>query len=177
MVLKLADKKAMVAEVADIANQSVSAIAADYRGLTVTEMTQLRAQARESGVLAKIVRNTLARRAVKETPFECLEEQLTGPTMLLFSEADPGACARLVRDFIKEHEKFEVKALSLGGKLLPSSDLKAVADLPTYDEAIARLMAVMKAPITKLVRTMTEPYGKLTRTVAAVGDKKQNADN
>lgn len=173
VALKLDDKKAIVAEVADVANQAFSAVAAEYRGLTVAQLTSLRVKARENAVYAKVVRNTLARRAIQDTEFACLDESLTGPLILLFSLKDPGAAARLARDFSKDHEKFTVKALALGGKLLDPKELKAMASLPTKDQAIATLMSVMTAPITQLVRTLAEPHAMLVRTVAAVRDQKQ----
>jgi large subunit ribosomal protein L10 len=173
VAFKLEEKKAVVAEVADVANKSMSAIAADYRGLTVSELTELRIKARQNEVYAKVVRNTLAQRAIEGTEFECLRESLAGPIILLFSLKDPGAVARLVRDFNKNHEKFTVKALALGGQLLDPKQLKAVADLPTKEQAIATFMSVMNAPISKLVRTLAEPYSMLVRTMAAIRDKKQ----
>jgi large subunit ribosomal protein L10 len=123
----------------------------------------------------RVVPNTLARRALEETKFACLKEALVGPIVLMFSLEDPGAAARLVRDFIKTNEKFEVQALALGGKLLPAKQLEAVAQLPTREQAISMLMSVIQAPVTKLARTLAEPYAMLVRTMAAVRDKKQAA--
>lgn len=175
MALRLEDKKVIVAEVSEVASRSLSALAAYYRGLTVTQLNQLRATARKNNVYMRVVPNTLACRALENTEFQCLEEALVGPIVLLFSLDDPGAAARLVRDFVKAHEKFEVRALALGGKLLPAQQLNAVAQLPTRDQAISMLMSVMKAPVTKLVRTLAEPYAMLVRVVAAVRDQKQAA--
>ena len=172
MVLKLEDKKAIVNEVADVASHSISAGIADYRGLTVAEMTSLRNKADKAGVYLKVVRNTLAKRAVENTSFACIQDVLKGPVLLAFTKEDPGAVARLLRDFIKECEKLTVRGLSIGGKLLPAKDLEAMAKLPTRDQALATLMSVMLAPITKLVRTMAEPYAMLVRTTAAVRDRK-----
>ncbi len=172
MVLKLEDKKAIVDDVASVAAKAVSAGVADYRGLTVTEMTELRAKARSNGVYLRVVRNTLAKRAVENTDFSCIKEVLKGPVFIAFSQDDPGAVARLLKGAVRDYEKLTVCALALGGKLLSAKDLDAVAKLPTRDQALATLMAVMKAPITKLVRTLAEPYAMLTRTVAAVRDKK-----
>lgn len=174
MTLKLDDKKAIVAEVADVANQALSVVAADYRGLTSAEMTDLRAKARETGVHLKIVRNTLARLAFTGTPYECLNDSLVGPVILAFADEDPGATARLMRDFGKEHDQLNVKSLSLGGKALDAQQLEAVANLPTRDQALAQLLSVMQAPIAKFVRTLAEPHAKLVRTLAAVRDKKQS---
>lgn len=173
VALKLEDKKAIVAEVSDVASKSMSAIAADYRGLTVAQLTELRVKAREQQVYTKVVRNTLAKRAIQDTDFACLDEALAGPVILMFSLKDPGAVARLAQDFSKNNEKFIVKALVLGGKLLDPKELKSVASLPTKDQAIAMLMSVMNAPITKLTRTLAEPQAMLVRTVAAIRDKKQ----
>lgn len=174
VALKLEDKKTIVAEVNQVALSAVSVVAADYRGLTVSQMSKLRKNAREANVYMRVIRNTLASRALEGTEFACLQPELVGPTILAFSLAEPSAAARLLRDFIKENEKMTIKVLSIGGKLLSAKDLEIVAKLPTRNEAIASLMAVMKAPITKLVRTLAEPHGKLVRTFAAVRDKKQS---
>jgi large subunit ribosomal protein L10 len=120
-----------------------------------------------------VVRNTLSRRAVQETAFECLQEALVGPMLLLFAADDPGIAARLIRDFIKDNEQLEVKALAMGGKLLAANELGAVAKLPSREEALALLMSVMNAPITKLVRTTAELYAPLVRVMAAVGEQKK----
>lgn len=173
MMLKLNDKKEIVAEVAGVAQKAVSVVAADYRGLTASEMTQLRANARQAKVNLRIVRNTLARIAFTGTEFECINSTLTGPILLAFASDEPGATARLMRDFAKDHDKLEVKAIALGGKVYDRSQLDFVAKLPTKDEAIARLMSVMQAPISKLVRTMAEPHAKLVRLLAAVRDTKK----
>jgi large subunit ribosomal protein L10 len=175
VTLKLNDKKVIVTDVAKVATSAVSALVADYRGLTVAEMTELRAKARKAGIYLRVVRNTLARRALENTSFACLDEVLVGPTFLALSLDDPGAAARLMRDFAKEHEKIQVKGLALGGKLFTALQLNAIADLPSRDQAIAMLMSVMLAPITKLVRTLAEPYAKLTRTFAALGEQKKSA--
>ncbi len=175
MVLKLEDKKTIVNEVAGVAKQAISLIAAEYSGLTVAQLTRLRKSARESGVYMRVVRNTLARRALEGTAFACIQQALVGPLLLAFSNDDPGAAARLIKEFVKENEKLKVKALAIDSQLLPPESLNALASLPTRDEAIAQLMSVMLAPITKLVRTLVEPHAKLVRTVAAVRDAKQSA--
>lgn len=172
MTLKLEDKKAIVAEVAQVASSAVAAVAADYRGLTVTQMTDLRAKARANGVYLKVVRNTLARKALQGTEYECLQDALKGPLFLAFSREDPGAAARLLREAAKDYENLTVKALAVGGVLLGPESLSALASLPTRDQAIAMLMSVMQAPVTKLVRTLAEPCAQLARTIAAVRDKK-----
>jgi len=175
VALNLDQKKAIVAEVADIAANAYSAIAAEYRGLTVEEMTQLRVEARNSGVYIRVVKNSLARRAVEGTEFECMTDGLTGPLVLAFSQEDPGSAARVIKDFAKDHEKLEVKLVSISGQLLDPSEIGTLAKMPTYDEAISMLMAVMKAPVEKLARTMKEVPSKLVRTVAAVKDAKEAA--
>jgi large subunit ribosomal protein L10 len=126
-------------------------------------------------VYVKVVRNTLARRAVKGTEFECLDPALVGPTLLAFSLEDPGSAARLLKDFASDFEKLEVKAVSIGGALMGADQLERVAKLPTRAEALATLMAVMTAPVAKLVRTLNEVPAKLVRTVAAIRDQKQAA--
>lgn len=172
MPLNLNDKKAIVAEVSEVAGKSMSAIAAHYRGLTVSQLNGLRANARKNSVYMRVVPNNLAVRALADTEFACLENELVGPVVLMFSLEDPGAAARLVRDFVKVHEKFEVKALALGGKLLPAKQLEAMASLPTREQALSMLVTVLKAPITKLARTVAEPTAMLVRTLAAVRDQK-----
>lgn len=173
MTLKINDKKQIVAEVAEVASRAVSVVAADYRGLTASQMTKLRSNARQANVNLRIVRNTLARIALKGTEFEAINTSLTGPIILAFASDEPGATARLMRDFAKENENLDVKAISLGGQVYDKSQLDAIAKLPTKSEAIARLLSVMQAPISKLVRTMAEPHAKLVRTLAAVRDTKQ----
>jgi large subunit ribosomal protein L10 len=150
-------------------------VLADYRGVTVSDMTELRKSARENKVYLRVVRNTLLKRAVKDTDFECINEVLVGPTILAFSQEDPGAAARVLKDFAKDHDDFEIKALSIGGKLLDASDIDVLAKLPTYDQAISILMSVMLAPVTKLARTFNEVPSKVTRAVAAVRDQKKEA--
>ena len=175
MPIGLKEKQAIVAEVNETAQAALSAVMADYRGVTVDAMTQLRKSARESGVQVRVIRNTLAKRAFEGTELECMNDALTGPCIVAFAMEDPGASARLFKDFAKEQEAFEIKALSVGGKMLPAEQIDALAKLPTRDEALALLMAVMQAPVTKLVRTMNDIPGRVTRVVAAVRDQKQAA--
>ena len=175
MALSLEQKKAVVAEVAEAAKSAHSAVAAEYRGLTVEEMTDLRVQAREGGVVLKVAKNTLVRRAVEGTDFECLQDGLTGPLLFAFSMEDPGAAARLVKDYSKSHDSLIAKLVAVGGELYDSTELNRLASLPTRDQALAILLGVMKAPIEKFVRTLVEPHTKLVRTVAAVRDSKQAA--
>jgi large subunit ribosomal protein L10 len=172
VALSLEEKKAVVAEVAEVASQAHSAVAAEYSGLTVVEMTELRAKARADDVYVRVVKNTLARRAVQGTDFECMQVGFTGPLVLAFSKADPGAAARVVKEFAKAHNKLTPKLVAIGGQLLGPGDLDRLASMPTRDQAISMLMSVMQAPVAKLVRTLNEVPGKLVRTVAAVRDAK-----
>ena len=176
MALRLEEKQAIVAEVNQAAGSALSAVVSDYRGLTVSQMTDLRVKARESGVYLKVIRNTLARRAVEGTDYECLNDAFVGPTLLAFSQEDPGAAARLMKDYAKSHEALKVRALSLGGTLYGAEDIDRLATLPTLDEARAMLMSVMLAPITKLVRTFNDVPGRVVRVVAAVRDQKQGTE-
>jgi large subunit ribosomal protein L10 len=123
----------------------------------------------------RVVKNSLAKRAIEGTEFECMSEVLVGPLVLAFSQEDPGAAARVIQDFAKQNDKLVVKVVSIGGKLLAPGDIKRLADMPTKEQAISMLMAVMKAPIEKLARTLAEPHAKLVRTVAAIRDQKQAA--
>ena len=163
MTLTLAAKKAVVEEVSAIASKAISAVVADYRGLTVNQMTQLRAQARKTGVYLRVVRNTLTRRAFQKTEFSCLSDMLVGPLFVALSMDSPSDAARLLKEFTKSFDKLEIKALSVGGKVYGADQLDMVASLPTRDEAIAKLM---------FVRTLAEPHAKLVRTIAAVKDQK-----
>jgi len=172
MALRLDDKKALVAEVNTIAQSAHSVVAAEYRGLTVSQMTDLRAKARSAGVYLRVVKNSLARRAVSGTQFECVAASLTGPLVLAFSKDDPGAAARLVKDFAKQNDKLVATLVSLGGSLYEATELDRVASLPTREQALAMLAGVFNAPISKFVRTLAEPHAKLVRTIAAVKDKK-----
>ncbi|MFD2112507.1 50S ribosomal protein L10 [Thiorhodococcus fuscus] len=175
MALNFAQKEAIVAEVAEVAKSAYSAIGAEYRGLTVEQLTKLRVEARKSGVYVRVVKNTLARRALEDTDFACMRDGLTGPMILAFSQEDPGAAARVVEAFAKEHDKFQVRLVALGGKLLDPSDIGALAKMPTYDQAVSMLMSVMKAPVQKLAATINEVPGKLVRTIAAIRDAKEAA--
>jgi large subunit ribosomal protein L10 len=175
MSLNLEDKKALVAEVAEVAAKAHSVVAAEYRGLTVGQMTELRAKARKQGVYMRVVKNTLARKALAGTSFESVGPKLRGPLVLAFSKDDPGAAARVVKDFAKAHEKLVATLVSLGGQVLPGAELDKVASLPTREQALAMLLGVLKAPMQKLVGTLAAPGAKLARTVAAIRDQKQAA--
>ncbi len=147
MALRLDDKKAMVAEVAAVAAKAQSVVAAEYRGLTVTQMTDLRTKARKSGVYLRVVKNTLARKAIAGTQFECVGKSLKGPLILAFSKDDPGAAARLVKAFAKDNDKLVPTMVSLGGSTLAAKDLDRVASLPTLEAARAMLLGALQAPV------------------------------
>ena len=175
MPLSLNEKMAVVAEVAEVARSASSVIAAEYRGLNVAEMTEFRRQARAAGVHVRVVPNNLAKRAVESTDFECMREGLSGPLVLAFARDDPGSAARVVRDYRRTNQKLEVRLVAFGGRLVDPADIDNLANLPTYDEAIARLMAVLKAPVTKLVRTLAEPHTRLARALDAIRQQKESA--
>ncbi|MEQ8629947.1 MAG: 50S ribosomal protein L10 [Gammaproteobacteria bacterium] len=175
MAIRLEDKQQIVSEVNQAASSALSAVLADYRGVTVEDMTALRKNARDNKVYLRVVRNTLLKRAVADTEFECIQEVLVGPTIVALSQEDPGAAARVLNDFAKENDEFQIKALSVGGKLMEANQIDVLAKLPTLDEARSILMSVMLAPVTKLARTMNEVPSKVTRAVAAVRDQKQEA--
>ena len=175
MALSYAAKQAVVAEVSEVAATAHSAVAAEYRGLTVEQMTQLRRAALDGGVYLRVVKNTLAKRAIQGTDFECMAEQLTGPLVLAFSQEDPGAAGRVIKEFAKDNKTLVVRLVSIGGEALPATDLEKLASLPTLEQALGMLCGVIQAPITKLVRTLAEPTGKMVRTVAAVKTQKEAA--
>ncbi len=169
MALRLEDKKALVKEINAVASESVTAVAAEYRGLSVSEMTALRRQARDAGIYLRVIKNTLARRAVQGTDFECMQDALKGPILLAFAKEDPGAAARVIKEFAKEHDALQAVSLSAGGQLMPGSDLGRLAELPTLDQARAMLLGGLMAPMTKLARTVAEPAAMLARTLSARG--------
>ncbi len=175
MPLNLEDKKVLVAEVTEVAKTALSVVAAEYRGLTVTQMTDLRSKARASGVYMRVVKNTLARKALAGTAFEPVGPKLKGPLVLAFSKDDPGAAARVVKAFAKDHEKLVATLVSIGGQVMPGKDIDRVASLPTRAQALSQLLGVLKAPIQKFVSTLAAPNQKLVRTIAAVRDAKQAA--
>ena len=175
MALHLEQKQAVVAELNEAADGALSAVLASHKGMSVGELTELRRQARESGVYLRVVRNTLFKRAVAGTEFECLRDAAAGPTMLALSKEDPGAAARLLKDAQRQWEALEVKAVAIGGRVYDAQEIDRVASLPTREEAIAQLMAVMQAPVAKLARTLKEVPAKLARVLAAVRDHKESA--
>ena len=175
MALRLEQKQAVVSEVHEAAGNALSAVLADYRGLTVGDLTDLRRRARESGVSLRVVRNSLLKRAVVGTEYECLNDAAVGPTLLAFSQEDPGAAARLLKKAAADFDALDVKAVSIGGHVYPAEDIDRVASLPTRDEAIAQLMAVMQAPVAKLARTLQEVPAKLARLLDAIREQKEQS--
>ena len=175
MALNLDDKKAIVAEVNETAAQALSLVVADARGVDVNDMNALRTKARAENVQLRVIRNTLAKRAFAETDYACVEDVLVGPSLFAFSMEDPGAAARLFKDFAKGNDSFEVKALSVSGQLLGKEQIDVLANLPTLEQALGMLASVTLAPVTKLVRTLNEVPTKVTRVVAAVKTQKEEA--
>lgn len=175
MALKLEDKKALVAEVNAIAASAQSAIAAEYRGISVAQITALRAKARGEGVYVRVIKNTLAKRAIEGTGFECLREVLKGPLILAFSREDPGAAARIVREFARTNDKLVTRAVAIGGSLYGAGDLERLASLPTLDGARSMLLGVLQAPLSGLARTLAEPAALVARVLAARGKADQTA--
>ena len=175
MALNLDQKKEVVAELAEVASSAMSLVAAKYDGLTVAHLTDLRVKARKSGVYLRVVKNTLARRAVKGTEFECVSDVLTGPLLYAFSKEDPGAAGRLIKDFAKTNDKLVTKVVAVGGKLYGAAELDRLASLPTRDQALSMLLGVLTQPATQLVRVLAEPAASLARAIRAVGERQQAA--
>ena len=176
MPLTLEAKKAVVEEVNAVATVAHSAVAAEYRGLTVAQMSDLRGRARSSGVYLRVVRNTLARLAFEGTPFQCMNEELTGPLVLAFSRKEPGAAARVIKDFARENDKLVVRLVSFDGKLLPPSGIDVLASLPTREEALAQLLSVILAPATQMVRTIAEPHARVARVLGAYREQRETQE-
>ena len=174
MGLNLEQKQAVVAEVAAQLAKAQAVIVAEYRGLDVARVTQLRSKARKSGLYLRVLKNTLARRAVKGTPFEKLSDQMVGPLMYGIA-TDPVAGAKVIAEFAKENELFVIKGGAMANTRMSDKDVKALALLPSREELIAKLMGTMQAPVAKLVRTMNEVPGKFARTLAAYRDSKEKA--
>lgn len=175
MALNLAQKKEVVAELANVAGTALSLVAADYAGLTVEQLTELRRKARDNGVYLRVAKNTLVRRAVEGTEYECTKEQLVGPLLYAFSTEDPGAAGRLVKDFAKANDKLKARIVAIGGKAYPASHLDVLASLPTRDQALGMLLSVMVQPATMLVRVLAEPASQLARVLGQVGEQKKAA--
>ena len=175
MALNLAQKKEVVAELANVASKAHSLVAAEYAGMTVGQLTDLRKKARNSGVYLRVAKNTLVRRAVKGTDFECVADALKGPMLYAFSQEDPGAAGRLIKDFAKGNERLQARLVAIGGQMYPAAHVERLASLPTREQALSMLLRTMKAPIEKFVRTLIEPAAMVTRAVAAVRDQKKDA--
>lgn len=173
MALNFEDKKRLVEKFSLALKPASILIAVKYEGLTVSATNAIRKNAREKAVTVKVLRNTLARLAVKETPYHFVADDLVGSLMLVFSNEEPGAVAKILRTALKEHDKLSVHLIALDGQLLSANHLEAIASLPTKEEAIAQLMAVLQAPVSNFVRTMAAPTGQFVRTLAAYRDKKQ----
>jgi len=154
MVLKLENKEKIVKEINEIALCAISAGIADYRGITADEMTVIRNKARENGVYLRVIRNTLASRAVENTKFSCIQNYIKGSVFWIFSKDDPSMVARLMKDTIRDYEKVKILALALDGKLIPLTQIDAVAALPNRDGALASLMLMMLTPIIQLMNNM-----------------------
>lgn len=175
MALSFAEKEAIVAEVAEVAKKAYALVGAENQGLSVEQMTALRVEARKAGVYVRVVKNTLARRAVEGTGFACVQDALKGPLVLAFSRDDPGSAARVAEAFAKQNDKFKVKLVAISGRLLSPADLSTLAKMPTYEQALSQLLAVLKAPVQKLAGTINEVPAKLVRTLAAIRDAKEAA--
>jgi len=167
MGLSIEEKKAIVADVHSTVSKSEAIIAAQYSGLSVSQMTELRSRARKSGVVVKIVKNTLAKKAVIGTKHECLSDSLVGPLLLVISGDDPASGARLVKDFSKDNEQLATQAIAFFGEFREGTDLSLIASMPTLDEARATLLSVFKAPQTSLVRVISEPASQVVRLLSA----------
>mgnify|MGYP001223098990 CR=1 FL=1 len=177
MPMRINDKKVAIEELHEVANKAISAIAADYHGTSVSELTTLREEARNASVHLKVIRNTLAKRALTDTKFSCLDELLVGPTILAFSLEDPASAAKLAYNFNKVNSNFKVKGISMGETLLELTRLDDIANLPSKDEAIAQLAGLLNAPLVKFVSLMNEVPTKLTRTIQAIKLQKEQADS
>lgn len=174
MSLNLEQKQAIVAEVSEVLAGAQAAIVAEYRGLTVAQMTALRRNARKSDIYVRVVKNTLVRRAVKGSQFEGLTDHLSGP-LAFTAGKDPAALAKLLTEFAKDNEKFRITAGSMQGKLMSKAQMDALAKLPSREILLATLMGTMLAPVQKFVQTLNEVPAKFVRTLAAVRDQKQAA--
>ena len=174
MGLSLEQKQAVVAEVASKLAGAQAVIVAEYRGLDVGRVTQLRAKARKSGLYLRVLKNTLARRAIRGTPFEKLAERMVGPLMYGIAQ-DPVAGAKVLSEFARENELFVIRGGAMANTMMSEKDVKALALLPSREELLARLLGTMQAPIAKLARTLNEVPGKLVRTLAALRDAKEKA--
>lgn len=175
MALNLAQKKEVVAELANVANTAHSLVAAEYIGLTVEQLTELRKKARESGVFVRVAKNTLVKRAVEGTDYADTADQLVGPLLYAFSMEDPGAAGRLVKDFAKANDKLKAKLVAIGGQVYPASHVEVLASLPNREQALSMLLSVLSQPATQLVRLLSEPASQVTRVINQAGQQKEAA--
>lgn len=172
MALNLTQKQEVVAELSAVAGRAQSLVAAEYAGLTVVQLNDMRKKARADGVYLKVVKNTLLSRAVENTDYAIVADELTGPLLYAFSEEDPGAAGRLIKEFAKANDKLKPRLVSMGGQLYPGSHVDVLASLPTRDQALSMLLSVMSQPATMLVRLLSEPASQVTRVVNAAGQAK-----
>ena len=172
MSLSIDQKKAVVSEAMQIFSAAQAAVLAEYRGLSVAQITELRSEARNNGVDIRVVKNTLARRSVSGTPFECLTDHFVGP-VLISSAGDPIVLASVISKFAKDHEALKIMVGVMNGDLIDKSTIQMLAKMPSRDELLATLVATMNAPLEKFVRTLNEVPGKLVRTMAAYRDSRQ----
>lgn len=171
MALNLQQKKEVVAELASVTQSALSLVAAEYAGITVEKLTQLRRKARAEGVYLRVVKNTLVERAVEGTEFECIKGKLSGPLIFAFSKDDPGAAGRLIKEFAKSNDKMKPKLIAVGGKAYGGAELDRLASLPTREQALSMFLGCLVQPATMLVRVLAEPANQLARVIKAVGDK------
>jgi large subunit ribosomal protein L10 len=172
MALNLAQKQEVVAELAGVAGSAHSLVASEYAGLTVSQLTDMRKKARASGVFLKVAKNTLVSRAVDGTDYAIVKDELTGPLLYAFSQEDPGAAGRLIKEFAKSNDKLKPRLVAVGGKVYPGSHVDVLASLPTRDQALSMLLSVMSQPATMLVRLLSEPASQVARVVNATGQAK-----
>ncbi len=171
MALSLTQKQEVVAELAEVAGKAHSLVAAEYAGLTVGQLTNMRKKARESGVFLKVAKNTLVSRAVEGTDYANIQDSLTGPLLFAFSQEDPGAAGRLIKEFAKASDKLKPRLVSLGGQMYPGTHVDVLASLPTRDQALSMLLNVMSQPATMLVRVLAEPGTQVVRVINAAGQQ------
>ncbi len=174
MAISIEDKRRIVADVHAQFSRAASVVLADYRGMSVGDLTRLRMQARGAGISVRVVRNLLACRAVDDTRFACLQDSFAGPTLVAFSYTDLSSAAKTLNDFARKHEKLRIKALSVGGKLLGPEEIENVARLPNREQALTQLMGLMLAPISRLAAALHDVPGRLVRTLAAIRDSRPN---
>lgn len=172
MALNLTQKQEVVAELAEVAAKAHSLVASEYAGLSVAELTEMRRKARQNGVFLKVAKNTLVSRAVEGTDYAVVKDALTGPLLYAFSQEDPGAAGRLIKEFAKTNDKLKPRIVSIGGQMYPGTHVEVLASLPTREQALSMLLSVMVQPATQLVRLLSEPAAQVARVINAVGQQK-----